>query len=556
MKQSNYDEVNVVNLKWTIPSTRLDGSTYDDHSFTKIFQASTNSFAAAKFVDSSYGDSKRIAVSGNGTFYFWAVNVSSRKKESPPSNVVSVLIEPTVNQMLTVLTGAIRSDQLWVDLGSRIDLIDNNASGSVNNRISQGLLNVGMAGGLPSNAITALQSSDATQNTTITGLNTTVGNQSSSITSLQNTTASQATSISQLTSSVNGNTTTIQQQTTSINGLSAQYTVKIDNNGYVSGFGLASTQVNGTPYSRFYIRSDAFAIGGPDTSGSTDANVPFIVRTSTSVVNGLTIPAGVYMKSAFIETVTADRVDTRGLTIKDNYGNVVFSAGNGLNVGLITGLGSLATQNSVSTGQVSGLGSLATQNSVDIGWSSSNVRIGGTTVTAGQLVSSLSKINSGNISTFIDGAAIGNAYIGNAAVNTLKIEGETVMVPRYAEGLYYYSLSDSWTPALSPLTFSINGLNSGESCRIMVVAVIQAYPTDITQITLDTGIFVDGVLNSDVGTTLESKGLTVSCIGSFLKQNGTYVVDIRLRCAPESGGAASKGTCTVIPKFIVMAAKR
>jgi len=470
MKQSNFDEVNVVNLKWTVPSLRADNSDYDDHAFTKIFQASVDSFASAKFVDSSYGDSKRVAVSGNGTFYFWAVNVSTRKKESSPSNSVSALIEPTVNQMLTVLTGAIREDQLWVGLGARIDLVDNNATGSVNQRVNtakvdaatytqQALLNVGMPGGLPSNAITSLQTSDANQNTSITNLNTTVGSHSSSITgilttnadqaasitnlnttvgtnssnittllsttagqatrltnletdnganksnitnlqitttntasdvttlsstvggnssniatllsttagqatrltnletdnganksnitTLQTTTTNTASDVTTLNSTVDGHSTSIQNTSTTVNGLSAQYTVKIDNNGYVSGFGLASTQVNGTPYSRFYIRSDAFAIGGPDTSGSTDANVPFIVRTSTSVVNGLTIPAGVYMKSAFIETVTADRVDTRGLTIKDNYGNVVFSAGNGLNVGLITGLGSLATQNSV-----------------------------------------------------------------------------------------------------------------------------------------------------------------------------------------------------------------
>ena len=48
-------------------------------------------------------------------------------------------------------------------------------------------------------------------------------------------------------------------------GLEAQYTVKIDNNGYVSGFGLASTVVNGEPSSLFLVNADRFAIANPYT---------------------------------------------------------------------------------------------------------------------------------------------------------------------------------------------------------------------------------------------------------------------------------------------------
>lgn len=45
--------------------------------------------------------------------------------------------------------------------------------------------------------------------------------------------------------------------------LYAQYSVKIDNNGYVSGFGLASEPVNGVPYSDFMVRADRFSISSP-----------------------------------------------------------------------------------------------------------------------------------------------------------------------------------------------------------------------------------------------------------------------------------------------------
>lgn len=92
--------------------------------------------------------------------------------------------------------------------------------------------------------------------------------------------------------------------------LSAQWSVKIDINGYVSGFGLSSTANNSTPYSEFYIAADRFAIGSPGVprtvsagslSSPTTANVPFIVVTTPFTLNGKTVPVGVYMRDAFIQ---------------------------------------------------------------------------------------------------------------------------------------------------------------------------------------------------------------------------------------------------------------
>ena len=120
--------------------------------------------------------------------------------------------------------------------------------------------------------------------------------------------------------------------------LQAQYTVKIDNAGHVSGYGLASTAVDGTPTSEFGVRADQFWIAPPaivsnsapstnlyqgkvwvDTSGSEDVTkyydvdtsswgttpsaLPFVVQASP-VLDGdgnVDIPAGVYMDSAFIK---------------------------------------------------------------------------------------------------------------------------------------------------------------------------------------------------------------------------------------------------------------
>ena len=86
-----------------------------------------------------------------------------------------------------------------------------------------------------------------------------------------------ASELKTVTSSVAGNTATIQEQTSSIDGLEAQYTVKIDNNGHVSGFGLASELVDGEFVSDFMIAADRFSVidssapGGAITGSYTGA---------------------------------------------------------------------------------------------------------------------------------------------------------------------------------------------------------------------------------------------------------------------------------------------
>jgi len=87
-----------------------------------------------------------------------------------------------------------------------------------------------------------------------------------------------ASATQQLSTTVAGHTSTLEIQGNSISGLGAQYTVKIDNNSYVSGFGLASTPINGVPTSSFIVLADRFAVGLPGQA----AKYPFVIGT----VNG------------------------------------------------------------------------------------------------------------------------------------------------------------------------------------------------------------------------------------------------------------------------------
>ncbi|HFA2475380.1 TPA: DUF1983 domain-containing protein, partial [Neisseria gonorrhoeae] len=81
-------------------------------------------------------------------------------------------------------------------------------------------------------------------------------------------------------STADGNAAAVQTHARSINGLEAQYTVKVDANGKVAGFGLATTPKNGTPESKFIVNADRFGIGA---AGKADV-FPFVVDTQKNRV--------------------------------------------------------------------------------------------------------------------------------------------------------------------------------------------------------------------------------------------------------------------------------
>ena len=81
-------------------------------------------------------------------------------------------------------------------------------------------------------------------------------------------------------STADGNKATVQAHARSINGLEAQYTVKVDVNGRVAGYGFATTPKNGVPESKFIITADRFGVGAV---GKADI-FPFTVDTQKNRV--------------------------------------------------------------------------------------------------------------------------------------------------------------------------------------------------------------------------------------------------------------------------------
>ena len=173
-------------------------------------------------------------------------------------------------------------------------------------------------------------------------------------------------------------TTTVQQsfdaQASKIGGLEAQYTVKIDSNGHVAGFGLATTvDAADNSTSSFYVNADRFGImpnqASSDTanwtSGRTYINgdqvisggqiyiansthnsesgvnsppsskwesglaLPFVVQQTSEVIevggSDVSVPAGVYMDTAYIKNASIESAKIKEVTaeqITSGYINV------------------------------------------------------------------------------------------------------------------------------------------------------------------------------------------------------------------------------------------
>lgn len=83
-----------------------------------------------------------------------------------------------------------------------------------------------------------------------------------------------------------------------VDGLNAQYYLRLQSGGFISGYGLGT---NGDT-SDFIIHADKFAIGKPTTvSGEVTPSYAFVYQATASVINGVTVPAGLYLDSAYIK---------------------------------------------------------------------------------------------------------------------------------------------------------------------------------------------------------------------------------------------------------------
>ena len=149
----------------------------------------------------------------------------------------------------------------------------------------------------------------------ISTLQTRVGDAESAIQTEQTTRANAdsalASDITTLQTEVDGNTSSIQTQATTLNGLKAQYTVKIDINGRVVGYGLASDGTGDvTNGSSFIINADNFTVIDPDTG---EVSIGWDGAQSAFLVNGDLITTGSIQSSKLNISQLSDISTTLGI---------------------------------------------------------------------------------------------------------------------------------------------------------------------------------------------------------------------------------------------------
>jgi len=109
--------------------------------------------------------------------------------------------------------------------------------------------------------------------------------------------------------------TSVQVHSESIDGIKGKYTIKIDNNGYVSGFGLASDYNDGNPTSAFVVNADYFRIAKPGHPEVIPFSVGEIDGASVVGINGAVIIDGsIKARSLDADIVTADNVVAHSIT--------------------------------------------------------------------------------------------------------------------------------------------------------------------------------------------------------------------------------------------------
>lgn len=392
---------------------------------TEVWRSMVDDLGTAVLIGTSQSNVYIDTVGSSGlTYYYWVRFVKDVR-----GTVILGPFNGTAGTMATAgedpayiigqLVGQIKETELAANLATRIDLVDAGAEvvGSVNARVAAEAAARGVAIDAVNASILSEQTSrinadsalatdvtalyaasnnnaaailneqtvranaDSALATDISNLGVTVSNNSAAILNEQtvraNADSALSSSISSLSTTVNGNTASISTVQSSVNGLALEYMVKLDNNGYVTGYGQFN---NGPGASGFIVRTDLFAIARPGVGASQD--YPFLIGQVDGVTK-IALNAATFLPDA---TITGSRIATS--TIE------------GSNIALST---------------------IAASNIVDS--TITNAKIADSTITG-------SKITLATITgSLIAASTIVGNNIDTGAVGTLKVAGNAVTVP-------------------------------------------------------------------------------------------------------------------------------
>lgn len=304
-------------------------------------------------------------------------------------------------------------------------------------------------------------------------------------------------------STADGNKATVQAHARSINGLEAQYTVKVDVNGKVAGYGLATTPKNGTPESKFIVNADRFGIGAP---GKADV-FPFTVDTRQNrvgvngelVVNGKAIVDRLNAGDIHGDKITANTLNANRLTA----GSVTARE---MAAGSITAeklAANAVTANKMNVNELSAISS----NLGSINGGSLDIGGGNFTVTSGGLLEARNAVIHGRIeaesgyfngtvkASHIEGDVLRLHRMNKINANTWEIQIQADEVPTLMRPDFKIYTSNEFRFGFGGKQGGINGpVNAGYTGA---VARLELNGTVMPKNTLKTSEITDAILNSN-----------------------------------------------------------
>lgn len=343
-----------INLKWTIPNINAHAV-----AFTKIFRSTSADVNHSVIVGTQNGSSYfdvEPASNPKVTYYYWIQHVSINGSLLEYVGPASARAKPEIDKIIQLLAGRVETSALAPSLRNRIDIITNLESGitSLNTRLES-------ENRLITEALDAVKNDVSEATSYIQSQMELFADEKAAFATAVNTQVSLFSE--DVYAAVREETKTRAEETGALFG---EKTVKIDLAGNVSGYGLSAyVDPDGTSLSEFRVAANTFSVGAPaivqstapttnnykgkvwvNTSvtpnvtywynGSSWQNTPvsgvspFIVKTSPETLDGITMPAGVYINSAVISRLSASQIDTRGLSIRGMDGEIIFSAGKAL----------------------------------------------------------------------------------------------------------------------------------------------------------------------------------------------------------------------------------
>ena len=392
-----------VDLNWSYPTTNPHAVAY-----VAVFRGTSAVFANAILVKEVTGSYYFDKLAVSAVYYYWIRVVSYNGTVSPVVGPVSALSKLTITGLIEELTGVIDEGLLAGTLSGKIAQIS-----TLNTNLAQEVLDRQGGETSLSAAIAAVELDIAEAHTFI---------------------------LAETNSRVSANTAIVEQ----INGVVAtlggdlaaatlSLTADIDAvSGTVDAMVVAKVTVNGL-VGGFGVWND-----GVGVEAGFDVDTFWVGRTGADKMKPFIISDGiVYIKEAVIPILTADKIDTRNLTIKDGAGNVIFSAGDSLDYNRIN---------------------------ASTGWLNSNITVNGGVLTG----------------TGTNGVVVDNSLVGG--VNLVPFEQSQISVPPGQYGATAYPLTPAMLAAMGlrvgdVITFSADIWQDATSAAAGNTVIAHVYAT-------------------------------------------------------------------------------